>query len=1717
MAVTLRTWEREIATPKSSGTTLALTTAGSGTDYPQVGDLLVVAWGSDNAGAATPTLTSVVVTGAGSITTTGGLKASSTNSSGTAAAETQVGYAVYEVTGAFSAASVITLTFSNAIVAKVGIVTAFNPGVAGAHIADYTIVVADAPSAAAPTLSAIAPTGGYAIGCGVAEDVAVPNVSLTAIGSLATSGGGAASNIAVTLAYAFSGNSVTNGSAISAGWSMTIVGPPLLAQGPHFRFYADGTEGGAATLGANDTPISSDVTSGNTVMQLRVQLESTDATALPVTSDWQLQYARNGGTWTDVTTTSTAVKAFASANTTDGEATSPRLIPGTGSFWGGKVSEDGLADNLGWAAGDYTELVYPITLVAADLANGDTVTFRVLRNASTLGITYTATPSITIVKSTGGAKAPADTAAGSDLATIVADRPRTPADTAAGADSATPVQTFDRAPADTAAGSDAVGTPVQTFDRTPADTAAGADQADAVRPSVGIAVIGTATRTLFGASNALSYSSQAGNSLALAVLHQGGTVTSVFDSAGNVWTKDVDTLATNGAANEGRVDIWHCANATAITSVTATTATSSALELTVVEYSGGDNTTPVRAVNSSFIAGSSGTPGTPAATTVAAQAGDLVISTLGYFSSGAVRLDTIQSPYTNVPAGSITSTFQAVGYHIATGTEGAQWAFSGSAANRGTAVVAFRPAVTGANLTATPSDTAAGSDSETNVADFARTSADTAAGADSPAAVLVAVRTLADTAAGSDSLVVGALSADAFTEPFTSALPSDIYTSGTVAWDSVPTGVLKTAGSNNWYGRRYSRWHITGAFRYEMDFKIDDAGDVARDIYNVAFWTNSRTLNSYDVDGFVFRVQTQANDGGFFLLTDDALTPIGSPTNPALLPDVWHRLVLTVTAAGYAIANVYDRDTLALVKNTELDLASWLDALHKTSGVFGQKFDGAASPTGTRIDGITVDGVRLNQTLVQPDTAAGSDSATVLAARNAALADTAAGSDSATVVSADVRTLGDLAAGADSASVISDDVRTLGDLAGGTDSTALERGTARADTAAGLDSLSADRVATRTPADTAAGDDSAGVVRAVVQTLGDLAAGTDSASAVLTIGAQDLTATPADTAAGADSLAAVSDAVRTVADTAAGSDSRISLNDKQVGVTDTSQGLDAPALLAVRSRPVDDVAGGLDALGADRGKVGTLADTAAGADSLGGLNDKPVGITDTSQGLDTLDSLAERTRPVDDVAGGSDTATPERVIGVNRAETPADTASGLDSLAAVLDEVRAVPDTAAGTDAVSAILAAVRSPSDLAAGADAPSTLKAFDRSVGDAAGGSDAATVERFGVGSATIGDLAAGADSLTLVSSRTLPSADAAAGADSATASFDRARTLGDPAAGSDSASALLGDRVRTPADNAAGADSLTKVVSGAVPLADTAAGADVLTAGTDRTATLGDLAGGTDQASVVRAQERAQDDLAGGTDSWTREREITWFDGALGADSLTRVVSGSAPLADAAEGVDALNVQRAGATGQTVAENAQGQDDLTAIAARVRTVADAAGGSDALVKVQGSGLADSASGSDTAVVLGARVAVIGDIAAGVDNLAAQQGGASGTGFDDEANGTDLLAVSATRAQTISDLATGVDVAFYGWLRRGDLTDTAAGSDVVTRNRTGLIDISDSALGSDNAIASQYGQDVGVPVYGIEVVVRPYAGSVLVRSDQPVKATVKDERVLVKVGTDG
>jgi len=161
-----------------------------------------------------------------------------------------------------------------------------------------------------------------------------------------------------------------------------------------FRFYEDGPESTSVGLEDQGVNIGFDL-AADFNFQLRVRLQEIGGKDGDHSDDYRLQYSKNGGTWTNVTTTSSNVKGFDSTYLTDGEATTTARIweGASNAFVPGKVSETGEVVDHRLTANNYTVHLYSLTLISADIAVDDEIEFRVLLNGSTF--TYNVVPKFT--------------------------------------------------------------------------------------------------------------------------------------------------------------------------------------------------------------------------------------------------------------------------------------------------------------------------------------------------------------------------------------------------------------------------------------------------------------------------------------------------------------------------------------------------------------------------------------------------------------------------------------------------------------------------------------------------------------------------------------------------------------------------------------------------------------------------------------------------------------------------------------------------------------------------------------------------------------------------------------------------------------------------------------------------------------------------------------------------------------------------------------------------------------------------------------------------------------------------------------------------------------------------------------------------------------------------------------------------------------------------
>ena len=188
------------------------------------------------------------------------------------------------------------------------------------------------------------------------------------------------------------------GEAVLSGAAATFT--PLVNA---FRFYDDGTESGSSPLGIQNANITRDVASGDRKVHLRYRIQESGGADGATTDDYGLEYRKNGGSWTAVTASSSNVKSDTASGLTDGAATTNRgtngISDGTGSFVAGEQEEgNGVIEDLQLTTDNFTEVVWALSVIQADVAETNTLEFRVTLNGGSPGITNSVTPQITITK-----------------------------------------------------------------------------------------------------------------------------------------------------------------------------------------------------------------------------------------------------------------------------------------------------------------------------------------------------------------------------------------------------------------------------------------------------------------------------------------------------------------------------------------------------------------------------------------------------------------------------------------------------------------------------------------------------------------------------------------------------------------------------------------------------------------------------------------------------------------------------------------------------------------------------------------------------------------------------------------------------------------------------------------------------------------------------------------------------------------------------------------------------------------------------------------------------------------------------------------------------------------------------------------------------------------------------------------------------------------------
>lgn len=209
------------------------------------------------------------------------------------------------------------------------------------------------------------------------------------------------------------------------------------------------------------------------------------------------------------------------------------------------------------------------------------------------------------------------------------------------------------------------------------------------------ALVGQASNQAFSTTCTVTRTTTTGNTLVLCIQHQGSTSVTVTDSAGGTWTLAA-TTNTAGSTAQRLASIYYRINAGAITSVTVTMGASSALNVSLSEYSGVGS---FRAAAAANVASGS------VQATVTATAADLEVSLAAW--TAASRAETVTSGYTALTAVATSTTYLAEAYKLSSagGTVGPTWSLSPTA-TAGVITAAFAPSsvpLTVDSVVATPS------------------------------------------------------------------------------------------------------------------------------------------------------------------------------------------------------------------------------------------------------------------------------------------------------------------------------------------------------------------------------------------------------------------------------------------------------------------------------------------------------------------------------------------------------------------------------------------------------------------------------------------------------------------------------------------------------------------------------------------------------------------------------------------------------------------------------------------------------------------------------------------------------------------------------------------------------------------------------------------------------------------------------------------------------
>jgi hypothetical protein len=382
--------------------------------------------------------------------------------------------------------------------------------------------------------------------------------------------------------------------------------------------------------------------------------------------------------------------------------------------------------------------------------------------------------------------------------------------------------------------------------------------------------------------------------------------------------------------------------------------------------------------------------------------------------------------------------------------------------------------------------------------------------------------------------------------------------------------------------------------------------------------------------------------------------------------------------------------------------------------------------------------------------------------------------------------------------------------------------------------------------------------------------------------------------------------------------------DLATSLSDVAVLADAATGQAGSERSGGDPAALTDALSAQASRGATVADALSAADAATTQTDRPSVLAD---GLVATDALSvARAATLSDFSALTDQTSADRAAGL------VDVLAGSDAPVAVRGVDRSLPDLLAATDALTVSRVAVLG--DALAGTDAPTG--ASDRVLSDAGVGTDALTTDVAAAQLIEFTDQAQITDALTSTTGLSSAVTDPASGTDALTVA--RAVVVSDQGTLLDSLSA---DRSRTvsQADALTATDSATAAlaVAQAVEAADSVQATDAL--GVAWVRVIADPATGVDTSPPSGGY------MGGYTAGYDAPGQILpdgWRPGVLadplrGTDAVSLSATRERLITDSAPAVDAVTVERTGASSASLGDASSGTDQLAGAYSQPRPVTD------------------------------------------------------------------------------------------------------------------------------------------------------------------------------------